>query len=842
MTVVRLQKPVKKQRYWLKAFLFGIGISFLFFLPFIIYDQGLFLYYGDFNVQQVPFYQMIHDAIRSGNWGWSHTTDLGANMIGSYTFYLLGSPFFWLTMPFPSEAVPYLMAPLLILKIGCASLTAYIFLRRYVINKNFAVIGAMLYAFSGFSIYNIFFNHFHEAIVIFPLLLAAVDEFMATKRRGVLALAVFSACIFNYYFFVGQVVFVIIYWFVKMFTGYYKINIKDFLLMAFEILMGFLATGILLVPTILAVIQNPRVENAPNGWGALTYFSQQKYYHILQSFFFPPDIPARPNFTPDSNAKWASVAAWLPLFSMTGVIAFLQTQSRKHWLKKLLPLLFLMAIVPVLNSAFQMFNASYYARWFYMLTLVMSLATVISLENTKRTDWGRAINWTVGFTLFVTVLIGFTPNTVTDDKGKSTTTYGLMEYPDRFWMYVAIALISTAALALILKQLKKDKKKFIRSCFACLSVVILVYSFYLLVLGKTQGYDSHAFIIPNVINKADSIDLPDTDSVRSDFYECMDNTPMFWQMPTIQAFHSIVPGSVMEFYPSIGVTRDVGSRPDTAVYGLRSFTSTRWLFDYNKDSNSFVSKEGVAQMPGWEYYNTQNNFDIYENKYYIPMGFTYTDCISTEQYEKCSESKRNLLLLKAMVLSDEQIAKYSYIINEKADYLDYDFTKEEYYKDCENRKQLTCSSFNYDNGGFTAEIDLTNSKDQLVFFSVPYESGWTATVNGEVAEVEKVNVGFMAVKAKGGTQNTIRFNYETPGLKVGAVISFVAIAILLLYMLIFGNKFNKGIRRKATGKIYKIEKCKVEPQDLYLTVAYREAEQQEENLQQQDNTDTTSTD
>ena len=60
----------------------------------------------------------------------------------------------------------------------------------------------------------------------------------------------------------------------------------------------------------------------------------------------------------------------------------------------------------------------------------------------------------------------------------------------------------------------------------------------------------------------------------------MDNQAMFWQMPTIQAFHSIVPGSIMEFYPSIGVTRDVGSRPETDVYGLRALTSTRWLFDY----------------------------------------------------------------------------------------------------------------------------------------------------------------------------------------------------------------------------------------------------------------------
>ncbi|MEG2597470.1 MAG: YfhO family protein, partial [Oscillospiraceae bacterium] len=83
---------------------FGLGIltSFLFFLPFLIMDKGLFVYYGDFNVQQIPFYQMCHDAVREGNIFWSWTTDLGSNFIGSYAFYLIGSPFFWLTIPFPS--------------------------------------------------------------------------------------------------------------------------------------------------------------------------------------------------------------------------------------------------------------------------------------------------------------------------------------------------------------------------------------------------------------------------------------------------------------------------------------------------------------------------------------------------------------------------------------------------------------------------------------------------------------------------------------------------------------------------------------------------------------------
>ena len=97
----------RSENNYLRAFLLGLGLAFIMFIPFIVVDGGRFLYYGDYNVQQVTFYRLAHDAIRSGNIGWSHLTDLGANFIGSYSFYLLGSPFFWLTIPFPSEWVQF---------------------------------------------------------------------------------------------------------------------------------------------------------------------------------------------------------------------------------------------------------------------------------------------------------------------------------------------------------------------------------------------------------------------------------------------------------------------------------------------------------------------------------------------------------------------------------------------------------------------------------------------------------------------------------------------------------------------------------------------------------------
>lgn len=65
------------------------------------------------------------------------------------------------------------------------------------------------------------------------------------------------------------------------------------------------------------------------------------------------------------------VAGWLPVFGMTGVIAYLQAK-KGNWLRRMICVLAVMAFIPILNSSFYMFNYAYYARWFYMPILMMT--------------------------------------------------------------------------------------------------------------------------------------------------------------------------------------------------------------------------------------------------------------------------------------------------------------------------------------------------------------------------------------------------------------------------------------------------------------------------------------
>ena len=142
---------------------------------------------------------------------------------------------------------------------------------------------------------------------------------------------------------------------------------------------------------------------------------------------------------------------------------------------------------------------------------------------------------------------------------------------------------------------------------------------------------------------------------------------------------------------------------------------------------------------------------------------------------------RQKLMLKAIWLSEEQVAKYSRFLEKLPQDLHDDTSVETYYQDCADRAASACYEFKPNNYGFTARIDLP--KENLVFFSVPYSTSLTAYVDGKPVEIERVFRGLCAVYAPEG-DHMIEFRYEIPGFKVGCMISILCTALLLLYTVV----------------------------------------------------------
>lgn len=768
---------------YLLVFVIGFLVMMITVLPVLLLTGGYLTYYGDFNSQQLPFYWHAHNMVQNLNFGWDWQTDLGANFIGSYSFYLLGSPFFWLTVPLPQQLVLYAMPFLLALKSALAALTAFAFLRRFVRSRRACVIGGLLYAYSGFQIYNVFFNHFHDVTAFFPLMLIAMEKRINENKRGLFALSVGLLALINYYFFAGQAVFLILYFVVRCFSPDFRISLRKFAGLAFEAVLGTALAAVILLPSALAIIENSRVSQFLTGLDMVTYNDRTRWLRILQSFFMLPDVPARPNLFQSELGKWASIGGYLPMFSMAGVIAFM-TQKRRHWATRLTGICIVCAFVPVLNAAFQMMNAAYYARWFYMPVLMMALMTAYALDN-------PAIKWRGGLLASAVVMIFCAAVSLFPSKNENGETVWLQfaKYPLYFWISLILCGVMLYFAVLLLRSRRKSlfflQFGVYLTGFCCLvSCTAMVY------FGIARGADPIIYL-QDTLESREEISLPDTQEqfYRVDTSENMDNYPMFWGYSNMRCFHSIVPASVMEFYKALEITRDVASRADLHHYPLRGLLNVRYYFDRKPDKYAENAEELLENypykidLPGFSFMQETERYYIYENEAYIPMGVAYDSYIPQEELDKCTPLVKEKTMLRALGLDAAQTEKYGDILTPIADSEKYLMDEGQYVDYCRERAADACDSFRHDSGGFRAEITLDAPK--LVFFSVPYESGWSAAVNGVSADVERVNYGFMAVRCEAG-ENEIEFRYETPGLQIGLIVSAGAGLLLVIYLVTAG--------------------------------------------------------
>ena len=754
----------------------------IFFLPFYIIDGGFFHYAGDFNSQQISFYRYMNGFIKGAGYPdgmadaarstFSWATDLGSGAMNAYSFYLYGSPFFWLSLIFPQNWLPYLMVPLLVLKFAVAGGGAYRYLCRYVRRSDHAVLGACLYAFSGFSIYNVFFNHFIDVVALFPWMLWALDETLYEQEEhyGLFAFWVGVNLLNNYFFFIGQVLFLVIYFICKLTTKDFPMNVRLFVRLAFESLLGAALGFVLLWPAVLSILQNPRTIDLSSGWGFLTYSKVQQYLAILLSWLLPPDSPYITSIWSEGIIKWTSMSAYLPLCSLAGAMAYWRARKGDSK-KRIVAICAIFALVPVLNSAFYALNSSYYARWYYMPVLILCAMTASALESPDiSADELDAPVRGIGWLMVATLAFALVPVQDGDTKEWSL---GVLQNPGQ---YAAVLSFGIGGLILyrLLCRRWRGSRAFARRMTAVVLAFACAFGMVHIGIGKFGQWHTDSDLVEqytSAIKLKD--DLPEGDW-RVDTYKTHDNLGLWLDKSSLQYFGSTATPSILSFYPALGVKRDVRSEPDISNYALRGLLSVKYLITTPEKQEDFLA----AADDGWSYYDTKDGFMLYENENYVPMGFTYDYYITEESYETTVKKTRANLLLRALVLSEEDAETYGKYLEKLPDAKLDDLWYDTYVSDCADRRASACSSFRMTNSGFHAEITL--KKDDLVFFSVPYDDGFTACVNGKEADIVRVDEGLMAVLAPAG-ENTIDFVYQADGYPLASKVSLAALAAFVLY-------------------------------------------------------------
>jgi len=778
----RLLNMPGRRDQMLRAMLLCALTAAIFFLPFYIIDGGFFHYAGDFNSQQISFYRYMNGFIKGAGYPdgmagaarstFSWATDLGSGAMNAYSFYLYGSPFFWLSLIFPQNWLPYLMVPLLVLKFAVAGGGAYRYLCRYVRRSDHAVLGACLYAFSGFSIYNVFFNHFIDVVALFPWMLWALDETLYEQEEhyGLFAFWVGVNLLNNYFFFIGQVLFLVIYFICKLTTKDFPMNVRLFVRLAFESLLGAALGFVLLWPAVLSILQNPRTIDLSSGWGFLTYSKVQQYLAILLSWILPPDSPYITSIWSEGIIKWTSMSAYLPLCSLAGAMAYWRARKGDSK-KRIVATCAIFALVPVLNSAFYALNSSYYARWYYMPVLILCVMTASALESPDiSADELDAPVRGIGWLMVATLAFALVPVQDGDTKEWSL---GVLQNPGQ---YAAVLSFGIGGLILyrLLCRRWRGSQAFARRMTAVVLAFACAFSMVHIGIGKFGQWHTDSDLVEqytSAIKLKD--DLPEGDW-RVDTYKTHDNLGLWLDKSSLQYFGSTAAPSILSFYPALGVKRDVRSEPDISNYALRGLLSVKYLITTPEKQEDFLA----AADDGWSYYDTKDGFMLYENENYVPMGFTYDYYITEESYETTVKNTRANLLMRALVLSEEDAKTYGKYLEKLPDAKLDDLWYDTYVSDCADRRASACSTFRMTNSGFHAEITL--KKDDLVFFSVPYDDGFTAYVNGEETEVIRVDEGLMAVLAPAG-ENTIDFVYQADGYSLASKVSLAALAAFVLY-------------------------------------------------------------
>lgn len=816
-----MEKANKKHKTYIKLFAGGILLYMIMVLPFLVYHDGIFFYYGDYNVQQVPFYILAHRAVRNGAFFWNSGIDLGSSMGGAFSFYLWGSPFFWLTVLFPEKLIPYILPVMMSLKCGTAMCTSYAWIRTQTKTERAAVVGALLYTFSGFQACNVVFQHFHDATAFFPLYLLSFDRAVQKRKWTGFTLMTALMSVINYYFFFGQVIFMVIYYIVR-YGVHQKLREtgKQIIGLLLNGVLGLLCVSFFLVQSLSGIMGNSRLDNHISGIDMWLYPDRQTPLAILKAMFMIPDLIARGTVFSNDNIRNGSLACYIPCFALSGVIAFFLTGKFKgvrNWKKHLILVCLAMAFVPVLNSLFSALNDGYYARWFYMPLLVMVCMTgeVLERPDPKALRIGTLISSTITAVFLIYCAWPVSVNGRLTWFGRSEYTNLLrteflgtvVQLAVLIWLvfvyepYVhgvrrsgaeagtggADAVRTRTAAADVLEE-RSDRKgnRRRKPGITAVQLVMVVICCMITMMSVLFNGNSLIAYTGGVKWKQQMLDnvpeLPGYDSfARIETDNTSTNYDMVWGIPTIHCFNSTVNPSIFSFYLQIGMRRTVESTLPMERVGARAMLSMKYYLENSlvKPEKTFEDKGG---LPGYTFTNESDGYKIYTNEHYIPMGFTYDHFITKENYDVLSKGgAADRMLVRDIILTQEQKEKYGRLLTEDTEEVTELLDDDTFLASCDARAATACTDFRFTNRGFEATASLPS--ENLVFFSVPFDKGFRAYIDGKETVVECVDDGLMAVDVPEG-EHSIVFTYLPYGIIQCTIISAGAVCLLIVLIVL----------------------------------------------------------
>ena len=743
-----IKQFIKKD--YIKSFIICFAIACLSLLPFVIRGHGFFVLTNDFNDQQLPFTIGLHkDLLDGGINGFSWDVDLGTSTIQGFSFYELGGPFFWLSMLFPANAFPYLVAWFFMLKFAFAGLTSCLYLRRFVKDSRWAILGSVLYAFSGYSLANMLFYHFHDAIVCFPLMLLGLEIYKEKRDPRFFIFSICLNCFVNYFFFVGDVVFLVIYYLFRFTSKDIKALIMDIIRCIGCGILGVAMSAFLFIPNIMYISGNPRTGQF-SGLLAMLTTSLDDYMYILKNLLLPAETLTSVSVISETEQNFSSHGLYLPLFGLVLIIAYII--KNRDWLSSIILFCTVASFIPLLSDLFYMYSAAQ-MRWWYAFSLMVALASIKMIEDPdiRATRLGTII-YIAAIAVYV-VAINVLNILQVDDQ--QWINHGI-----RFYVYAMIAVVGALVTYITIRG-GIDY----RSIMINVSIVSVGLMFSTTFIYKTcdwMGFQAYK----QKYDIAVELELP------SEQYRLNNTMNLISMTAHVAGFTnqtSTNANSIIEFEDLFDYYHNVAGMPKNDIPGLAELLGGKYYLLYEETQGTVVDT-----------YDTQLGTAYLMERGACPIGFAIDSYITKDDLKSLNVNQRAIALLDSAVIDENDLTDEikADLPRNTAEDIDFETSIDDYVVE-----HTYGSVLGFTKDGHGMKCVTGYSDDTYVYFSVPYDEGWTAKVDGTNTTIVNSG-GMMLIKVPAG-QHEVEFTYSTPGYKVGVVITLIGwiafIALNLLY-------------------------------------------------------------
>ena len=776
--------------------------------------------------QYIMNYTSIVNHLRDGSFSlWDFNNGLGINQFNFNLF----DPFLMLLYGVgvvlgPAHMLLYINV-IQILKIMVAAFAFYWFLSQFSFSVLSKMITSYAYALNGFLLVWGQHYQFGTVVIYFPLMLLFCEKFIQKKKgKALFPVMVFLCGIYSVYFTYMCLAATGLYLLFRilMLDGLtWKERIQRFLLGCAEMIMGVGMSLVVFLPMAEVLLDvSSRLES--DGTGLLDFLRQcftpysRKFYLSMLKRMFSSNLqngyglakgPQQyvMNYYEDPVLFCSTLAVFLNVQFLAVLRKADMTKRAKRVLYGVAALILVGTALPVGGTVFNYFTLPTQRYTFVLMTVFLLLMAWMWDYMRK----GGKLNLVL--ILAVTALMGWAYWCGYEQAG-------FQEYRTNILILTVTGILTAVCLTLLC--FLKDTQ--IRNVILGVMGVVLVVNVVSeggtnyqnrvtmkktdvpaeVMVQETQRYEEMRTSDDKEIKYRAEIEKPQDffrEMYRVDLADCLnylkENDPTFYRVEKdyisgtvsmdssgqgyrgISTYNSVMNGNVKEFV-------------ETCYPELFFADHNHYTFWNNVDDNWLAAFLGVKYILSgneepdetkYKLLDQVGSLYIHENVLDAQTAHFYTQDISEESLkELCTEENREELLGEAIALEDG---------TEIGDASEIQTLKSEEQETAEQNSSVTLDAPQKDSvvtGSVHAEAD------GYALFMIPYEKGWSLTIDGEKAELLRGDIGFLACAVPEG-DHTILLTFEAPGLKAGTIGS-------VLFWILFAQSRLLIIRKNKTRK------------------------------------------